>query len=58
MLEENFLGGEVGMRGQYFTLSHDSNAGWVIDAGTVHGIPQPANEETTTFAVFPQASTS
>jgi pimeloyl-ACP methyl ester carboxylesterase len=57
MFEENFLGGTAGQHGQYFTLSHDDNSGWVVDAGAIHGIPRPADDETTVFAVFAQAST-
>ena len=57
MFEENFLGGAAGSRGQYFTLSNDAQTGWVVDAGAVHGVPQPTGDETTVFAVFTQAST-
>jgi pimeloyl-ACP methyl ester carboxylesterase len=56
MFEEGFLGGTVGPRDQYFTLSHDVSAGWVVDAGSVHGIPPPAGDETATFAIFAQNS--
>jgi hypothetical protein len=50
-IEQPFLGGAVGARNQYLTLSHDSD-GWTIDAGAVHGIPAPHDDETTTLAIF------
>jgi pimeloyl-ACP methyl ester carboxylesterase len=56
MFDETFLGGEAVPRGQSFTLSHDAVAGWVVDAGMVHGIPQPVGSETVVFAIFPRVS--
>jgi hypothetical protein len=56
ILDENFLGGATSPTGQHFTLSHDAVAGWVTDAGAVHGIPQPSGGESAVFAIFPQSS--
>jgi len=56
MFDEIFLGGETVRRGQTFTLSHDAAVGWVVDAGMVHGIPQPVGSETAVFAIFPHVS--
>lgn len=38
-MDERFLGGAIPARSPYFTVSHDKDLGWVIDGGSVHGIP-------------------
>ncbi|PTY02956.1 caspase [Verrucomicrobia bacterium LW23] len=53
MLDLPFLGGLAKSTEEYYTLSHSSTAGWVIDAGAIHGIPEPTFEETTVFSLFP-----
>ncbi|MFN6569775.1 caspase family protein [Dendronalium sp. ChiSLP03b] len=52
-LEQAFLGGAIASRISYFTVSYDKDQSWVIDGGTIHGIPQPATDETTILALFP-----
>ncbi|MFZ1596874.1 MAG: caspase family protein, partial [Anaerolineae bacterium] len=53
-LEQPFLGGAIPAAPAAFTLSVNKELGWVVDAGAVHGIPQPTESgETTQFAIFP-----
>jgi hypothetical protein len=53
-LEQPFLGGAIPTAPAAFTLSVDAHQDWVVDAGAVHGIPQPGNaDETTVMAIFP-----
>ena len=53
-LDQPFLGGAIPAAPATFTLSADRELGWVIDAGAVHGIPQPEpNGDTTQLALFP-----
>ncbi|MBK7203240.1 caspase family protein [Candidatus Amarolinea dominans] len=53
-LEQPFLGGAIPAAPAVFTLSVNKELGWVVDAGAVHGIPQPTESgETTQFAIFP-----
>ncbi|RCJ37935.1 hypothetical protein A6770_14215 [Nostoc minutum NIES-26] len=52
-LEQAFLGGAIASRISYFTVSYHKDHGWVIDGGSIHGIPQPATGETTILALFP-----
>jgi len=53
-LEQPFLGGAIPAAPTTFTLSADPELGWVVDAGAVHGIPQPAEGgDTTQLALFP-----
>lgn len=53
-LDQPFLGGAIPPAPVTFTLSADKDLGWVVDAGAVHGIPQPTPEgETTQLAFFP-----
>lgn len=52
-LDRPFLGGAVRPRGASYTLISDPAAGWLIDAGAVHGVPQPDGDETTVLAVYP-----
>ncbi|AKG20278.1 caspase family protein [Calothrix sp. 336/3] len=52
-LEQLFLGGSVGDRLPYYTVSHHKQYGWVIDGGAVHGVPRPQGGETMHLALFP-----
>ena len=52
-LEQAFLGADAATRKPYYTVSFHPTEGWVVDAGAVHGIPQPADDETTWLALFP-----
>ncbi|MCB0042935.1 MAG: caspase family protein, partial [Caldilinea sp.] len=53
-LDQPFLGGAIPAVPATFTLSKDRDLGWIIDAGAVHGIPQPAaGGESTQLAFFP-----
>ena len=53
-LEQPFLGGAIPAAPAVFTLSVNKELGWVVDAGAVHGIPQPTESgETTQLALFP-----
>ncbi|MEZ4866976.1 MAG: caspase family protein [Caldilineaceae bacterium] len=52
-LEQPFLGGSINSGPGYYTLRQDKQRGWVIDGGAVHGIPVPADNETTQLAIFP-----
>lgn len=52
-LEQPFLGGAIQPTSPYFTLSFDAQRQWVIDGGSVHGIPAPSDGETTQLALFP-----
>jgi hypothetical protein len=58
-LDQPFLGGAVPPAPAAFTLSRDPKLGWVVDAGTVHGIPPPAEDgDTTQLALFPFDATA
>jgi len=48
-----FLDGAIAERTPYFTVSHDKNNGWVIDAGAIHGIKIASSGEKTLLALFP-----
>ena len=53
-LEQPFLGGAIPAAPTTFTLRADKALGWVVDAGAVHGVPQPLNAgDLTQLAVFP-----
>jgi len=52
-LEQLFLGGAIGERHPYYTVSHHKEYGWVIDGGAVHGVPLRDGEETMHLAIFP-----
>lgn len=53
-LEQPFLGGAILAAPATFTLRADKELGWVVDAGAVHGIPQPVEgDEATRLAFFP-----
>jgi caspase domain-containing protein len=51
-LNQPFLGGAIRSMPRYFTVTRDREHGWVMDAGSVHGIPEPAGAETTSLALF------
>lgn len=58
-LNQPFLGGAVGTRPQYFTLSHSKkHNSWVIDSGALHGIPESSKGGNTLLAVFPVGSST
>ncbi|MDC5698655.1 caspase family protein [Intrasporangium calvum] len=50
-LDRAFLGGVLPARPAQLTLSHLPD-GWSIDAGAVHGVPEPIGEDTTELAVY------
>ncbi|MBD0300761.1 MAG: caspase family protein, partial [Tolypothrix sp. T3-bin4] len=52
-LEQPFLGGAIASRTFYFTVSYHRDHGWVIDGGTIHGIPQSTEGKTIILALFP-----
>ncbi len=52
-LDQPFLGGAIRPRSPHFLVSCHREEGWVIDGGSIHGIPQPKGGETTVFALFP-----
>lgn len=47
-----FLGGNVVEHQAYYTVTLDAVDGWIIDAGALHGIAQPVDDETTQLALF------
>lgn len=51
-LDLAFLGGAILPRPENFTLSFDGSD-WVLDAGSIYGIPAPYGNEATLLAVFP-----
>ncbi len=51
-LDRPFLGGAVPPSPRQLTLSHLPD-GWSIDAGAVHGLPDPVGEDTTELAIHP-----
>ncbi|KYC35383.1 hypothetical protein WA1_06035 [Scytonema hofmannii PCC 7110] len=56
-LNKPFLGGAIGERPQYLTLSYNTkHKSWVIDSGAVHGIPKSSKGEDTLLAIFPVGS--
>ena len=52
-LEQYFLGGAIGDRLPYYTVSYHKQHGWVIDGGALHGVPRRDGEETMHLALFP-----
>jgi hypothetical protein len=50
-LDRAFLGGVLPARPMQLTLSRLPD-GWSIDAGAVHGLPEPIGEDTTELAVY------
>ncbi|KYC42289.1 hypothetical protein WA1_20145 [Scytonema hofmannii PCC 7110] len=56
-LNQPFLGGAIGERSQYFTLSYNTkHKSWVIDSGALHGIPKSSKGGDTLLAIFPVGS--
>jgi pimeloyl-ACP methyl ester carboxylesterase len=51
-LNRPFLGGALQQHTSHFTVSFDKTNGWIIDGGTVHGIPALSGTETTVLAVY------
>ncbi|CUH99176.1 caspase family protein [Leisingera aquaemixtae] len=51
-LQRTFLGGAIRQQRPHFTLRYDPKLGWVIDGGSVHGIPPRTGDETTVLLVF------
>lgn len=51
-----FLGGAIEPHQPYFTIHFEKTRGWVVDGGTVQGIPAVAGNETTVFALFPASA--
>ncbi|WP_315785198.1 caspase family protein [Fischerella sp. JS2] len=51
-LDQPFLGGAIAQHNPYLTVYYHPQHDWVIDGGAVHGIPQPAGNETTLLALF------
>ncbi|QQE65196.1 caspase [Leptolyngbya sp. BL0902] len=51
-LDQPFLGGAIRPRSPHFLVSCHPQEGWIIDGGSIHGIPQPKGGETTVFALF------
>ncbi|MDV3222079.1 caspase family protein [Intrasporangium sp.] len=50
-LDRAFLGGVLPARPEQLTLSRLPD-GWSVDAGAVHGVPEPIGEDTTELAVY------
>ncbi|MFN8444207.1 MAG: caspase family protein [Caldilineaceae bacterium] len=48
-----FLGGAISEGNSFFTVSQDKRLGWVIDGGSVHGIPPVSSDGATLLAVYP-----
>ena len=57
LLNEPFFGGMVVDLPPYFTLRNDLHEGWVLDGGSVHGIPRNRGEETTHLIFFEDTAT-
>lgn len=57
-LTQPFLGGAIQKRTAHYTVSRDKELGWVMDGGSVHGIPAPDGGETTLLALFPFGATA
>ena len=51
-LDRPFLGGAIPATARPLTLSRLPD-GWSIDAGAVHGLPEPIGDDTTELAVYP-----
>ena len=57
LLNQAFLGGAVPDRPAHFTLSYNNHfQSWVINGGTLHGIPKTSGGEETVLAIFPGGS--
>ena len=56
-LDKPFLGGAIKERPLYFTLTRSQNDNsWVIDGGSLYGIPKPSGGGDTLLAIFPAGS--
>ncbi|NJN88566.1 MAG: caspase [Leptolyngbyaceae cyanobacterium SL_7_1] len=53
-----FLGGAVVERTPYFVVRRHPDYGWVIDGGSVHGVPAPSGSETMQLALFDSTVTA
>jgi hypothetical protein len=51
-VDRAFLGGALAACPPYFTVSHAGND-WVLDAGSIHGLPTPSGDDTVVLALFP-----
>jgi hypothetical protein len=49
---ETFLGGATAKPVQFITSFNKDSKTWILNAGTLHGIPKPKGDETTTVALF------
>lgn len=56
-LDRPFLGGAIRPHADYFTLTYDDYVQWVMDGGTLAGIPAVQADDTTELAVFPAEAT-
>ncbi|GAB1542209.1 hypothetical protein NUACC21_48830 [Scytonema sp. NUACC21] len=57
-LNRAFLGGAIGDRDVFFSLTHSKNENsWVIDGGALHGL-KSSNQGDTVLAVFPLVTTT
>lgn len=52
-LTQLFLEDSIVTCPKYFTVSYHKEHQWIIDGGSIHGIFQLNNQETTTIAIFP-----
>ncbi|HEV8483467.1 MAG TPA: caspase family protein [Blastocatellia bacterium] len=52
-LDQPFLGGAIIKRPVRFTANFDTEVGWTVDAGAIHGIQMNGGPGTTQFALFP-----
>lgn len=57
-LDLEFLGGTLSKRANYFSLTYDRDAGWTLDAGAVHGIPDPGLGQAAVFSVYAEDATA
>lgn len=55
-LDQPFLGGAINERSVSFTASFDNELGWIVDAGSLHGIPADSVVGATQFALFPMGA--
>jgi pimeloyl-ACP methyl ester carboxylesterase len=52
-----FLGLAGEERTGVYTVSYESGRGWLLDAGSIHGIASAGEQETTRLAIFPLSTT-
>jgi Caspase domain/Lecithin:cholesterol acyltransferase len=53
-IRKTFLGGATAKSVQYLASFDKAAKTWTLNAGTLHGIPKPNKDETTTLALFPE----